>query len=168
MTALSLGYANVTTLYGEHHHWLQHWLRQHLDCSETAADLAHDTFLRLLLKDHLPAIDSPKAYLGRVARGLMLNHWRRQALEKAYLEVLMNHADIAHPSEEEQALVLEALLQLANVLDGLPERCKTVFILARIDGLSYQTIADQLDISVNMVQKAMSKAMLNCYQVLYG
>ena len=64
--------------------------------------------------------------------------------------------------------MLEALLQLANVLDGLPERCKTVFILARIDGLSYQTIADQLDISVNMVQKAMSKAMLNCYQVLYG
>lgn len=46
--------ANATTacwcrqLYLDHHGWLHGWLRRRLDCTDTAADLAHDTFLRLL------------------------------------------------------------------------------------------------------------------------
>lgn len=168
MIALSQGSVSFSALYGEHHRWLQNWLRQHLGCTDTTADLAQDTFLRILLKDHIPTLENPKAYLSTVARGLMLNHWRRQALERAYLELLSQQPEPTYPSEEAQAMVIETLVELADILNGLPERSKTVFVKARIDGLSYQAIAEQLDITVNMVQKAMSKAMLNCYRVLYG
>lgn len=63
--------------------------------------------------------------------------------------------------------MLETLLQLAEVLEGLPRRDKQIFLLARLDGLKYQEIAGRLGISLNMVQKAMVRAMHNCYRLLY-
>lgn len=45
MTPQSL---SVETLYSEHHGWLQNWLSRRLGCPSLAADLAQDTFVRLL------------------------------------------------------------------------------------------------------------------------
>ncbi len=159
---------DVKSLYDGHHQWLNSWLRNQLGCHETAADLAQDTFLRILLKTEPPVVDKPRAYLSTIAKGLMMNHWRRQALEQAYLDILYAQPEITHPSQEEHALVIEALMQLAKTLEGLSPRCRQVFVLGRLEGQSYQQIAAKLNISVNMVQKAMSQAMLNCYRVLYG
>jgi hypothetical protein len=39
---------NISTLYQNNHRWLSGWLYQKLNCSEQAADLAQDVFLRLL------------------------------------------------------------------------------------------------------------------------
>lgn len=39
---------SITELYQDHHGWLHGWLRKKLGCSHQAADLAHDTFMRLL------------------------------------------------------------------------------------------------------------------------
>jgi len=159
--------ANLHMLYCNHHNWLRGWLRKQVGCSETAADLAQDTFIRILLKETTPQLDSPRAYLSTIARGLMANHWRRQALEQAYLALLASRPEPLVPSVEEQHLVLETLLQLAEVLEGLPRRDKQIFLLARLDGLKYQEIAGRLGISLNMVQKAMVRAMHNCYRLLY-
>jgi RNA polymerase sigma factor (sigma-70 family) len=159
--------ANIHNLYSSHHGWLRGWLHRRMGCSETAADLAQDTFIRILLKESAPQPDSPRAYLSTIARGLMINHWRRQALEQAYLDVLLLQPEPLTPSAEEQHLVVETLLQLAQVLDGLPRKDKQIFLLARLDGLKYQAIADRLDISVNRVQKAMVRGMQQCYRVLY-
>ncbi len=62
---------------------------------------------------------------------------------------------------------METLLQLSTVLDELSYRDRQVFLLARQDGLKYREIADQIQVSINVVQKAMTRAMLRCYQVLY-
>lgn len=158
---------DIHTLYSNHHGWLRAWLRKKMGCSETAADLAQDTFIRILLKQSTPQPESPRAYLSTIARGLMINHWRRQALEQAYLELLAAQPEPVSPSLEEQELVLETLLQLAEVLDGMPRRDKHIFLLARLDGLKYQDIASQLGITVNVVQKAMLRGMQQCYRVLY-
>ena len=157
----------LEVIYSEHNGWLKQWLQQYLGCAERAADVAQDTFVRILLKESPPEINKPRAYLTTIAHGLVINHWRRQALEKAYLEQLGSQVQPLQPSEEERLLVLEKLEQLSSMLEGLSARCKQVFLLARLDGLSYQAIASKLNISVNMVQKAMIKAMASCYQTLY-
>ena len=158
---------HVHNLYSSHQGWLRDWLRKRLGCSETAADLTQDTFIRLLLKDNAPQLESPRAYLSTIAKGLMINHWRRQALEQAYLDLLAAQPEPLLPSLEERQLVVEALLQLAEILDGLTARDQQIFLLARLDGLKYQEIADQLGITVNSVQKAMVRATHKVYQVLY-
>jgi RNA polymerase sigma factor (sigma-70 family) len=165
--ANSMQHNQVGSLYRDHRGWLHQWLRQRLGCSETAADLAQDTFIRILSKETAPQPESPRAYLSTIAKGLMFNHWRRQALEQAYLEILALQPEPESPSLEEQHLVVETLLQLAQILEGLPDRDKQIFLMARLDGLKYQEIADRLNINVNRVQKAMVRCMQQCYRVLY-
>ena len=48
-----LKHQNIATLYGHNHRWLSAWLYQKLNCSEHAADLAQDVFLRLLNRSSL-------------------------------------------------------------------------------------------------------------------
>lgn len=158
---------SIHCLYSSHHNWLRHWLQKHLGCNETAADLAQDTFVRILLKESAPSINKPRAYLTTIAKGLMFNHWRHQALEQAYTQWLSEQPELLSPSLEEQQQMLETLIQLEEVLNGLSQRSKQVFLLSRLDGLTYQKIALKLNITEIMVQKAMTKAMHNCYRVLY-
>ncbi len=41
----------LEVLYGTQRSWLQAWLRRSLGCSQQAADLAQDTFVRLLVRN---------------------------------------------------------------------------------------------------------------------
>ncbi len=159
---------SIRALYGDHHHWLRGWLRKRVGCSEQAADLAHDTFLRLLSRPHDPtSLRQPRSYLATIARGLMINLWQRQALERAWLESLQVLAPELTPTLEEQHLALDALARLLAMLDGLPARVAEIFLLSQFDGLTYPAIAERLGISVNVVQKAMLKATRHCYALVY-
>src|SRR5690606_40403318 len=80
--------ANIESLYCDHHGWLQAWLRRRLGNSSDAADLAHDTFLRILGRGQREQIWEPRAYLATIANGLVVSHWRRRELERAWLEAL--------------------------------------------------------------------------------
>lgn len=60
---------NTEILYRDHNLWLRGWLRRKLGCSETAADLAHDTFIRLLTNRQLASrLQKLRAFLVKVAQ----------------------------------------------------------------------------------------------------
>lgn len=158
---------SVATLYSEHHGWLQGWLRHKLHCSDQAADFAHDTFLRLLNKPEPELLREPRAYLTTIARGLVINHWRRQALEQAYLEELAARPEAVAPSPEARRLILETLEEIARLLDGLPPSVREIFLRSQLEGQTYPVIAEQMGVSVNVVQKAMIRATAHCYRALY-
>ena len=158
----------IETLYTDHHGWLYGWLRKKLGNAFDAADIAHDTFVRVLNKEAGEAIREPRAYLMTIAGGLVSSHWRRQALERAWLEALAARPQLVEPSPEERQLALAVLEEVAQLLAGLPARVCEVFLLSQLDGLTYKQIAEQLDMTVNKVQKAMLRAMAHCYQALYS
>ena len=115
--------ARVHELYCDHHGWLEGWLRQRLGNSFDAADLAHDTFLRVLGRGQRESIREPRAYLATIANGLVVSHWRRRDLERAWLETLAAQPQAVVPSVEDRAIILEVLERIARMLDGLPRRC---------------------------------------------
>ncbi|MDD3484085.1 sigma-70 family RNA polymerase sigma factor [Azovibrio restrictus] len=159
---------SIALLYCQHHGWLQGWLRRKLNCTQQAADLAQDTFVRLLAKPEPQALREPRAYLTTVARGLVINHWRRQALEQAWLEELAARPEATSPSPEERRLILETLEEIARLLDGLPPRVREIFLRSQLEAQTYPVIAEQLGVSVNVVQKAMLRATAHCYRALYA
>lgn len=167
MSSVDTPSQRVETLYTEHHGWLYGWLRRKLGDAMDAADLAHDTFLRVLRKDAGEPIREPRAYLLTIAGGLLNSHWRRRALEQAWLETLAARPELLAPSEEERWLALAALEEIAALLDGLPSRVREAFLLSQLDGLGYREIAQRQGVTVNVVQKAMTRAMTHCYRVLY-
>lgn len=158
----------VAALYTDHRGWLQTWLSRKLGDSFAAADLTQDTFLRVLRRGMAGNVQSPRAYLTVIAGGLVKDHWRRHALEQAWLEELAARPQALAPSPEERALVLETLGQIARLLDGLPTLTREAFLLSQLDGLTYPQIAQHQGITVNRVQKAMIVAVKHCYQALYA
>lgn len=151
-------------LYADHHGWLHGWLRRHLGCSQNAADLAQDTFLRVLAKDteELVAIREPRAYLHTIARGLLINHWRRRQIEQAYLDALAQQPEPVAPSAETQAQIVETLLRVERMLARLPAKVRRAFLLSQLQGLTYAAIGERLGVSERMVKKYMAQAMLHC------
>lgn len=155
----------VHLLYSDHHSWLHSWLRRKLGCTHQAADLVQDTFVRALLAPRLEELREPRAWLTVVARGLMVNHLRRQDLERAYLEALAAQPVGHSPSPEERAMILETLHQIDTLLDGLPPKARSAFLLSQLEGLKYADIAARLDVSVSMVKKYMLQVMTHCMGV---
>lgn len=157
----------LRTLYSDHHGWLNGWLRSKLGNAADAADLAHDTFLRLLNRSERMELTAPRAFLRTVARGLVIDHWRREELERAYLEALARLPGHETPSPEARELVFELLESIAKMLDGLKPNVRRAFLLAQCEGMPYRQIAEQMGISLRSVERYVADALYHCYQLKY-
>lgn len=152
----------VHTLYADHHHWLCGWLRKRLGCVDHAADMAQDTFIRVLTQRKVPELREPRAYLSSIARSLMIDMFRRRTLEHAYMETLASRPEALDISPETRLLIIETLLEIDRILDGLGTRTRQIFLMAQLDGLSYVEIGRQLQVSVNTVKKHAVRALMHC------
>lgn len=152
----------IGALYRSHHGWLYRWLHRRLGHAADAADLAHDTFTRLIGTRDLSAVQEPRAYLTTVAKGLMVNWLKRQSLERAYLEALATCPEAQVPSPEHRAIVLETLHEIDAMLDALSPRAKRAFLLSQLEGMKYEDIAAQLGVSLTSVKRYMQQGFRVC------
>lgn len=167
-TSDTLNPLEVEQLYRSHHSWLNTWLRRRVGCHAHAADLAQDTFVRLLKSRHAQPLKEPRAYLSSIARGLMIDQFRRRALEQAYLESLASMPASEAPSEEQRWLILDTLERLDRLLMQLKPRVRQVFLHAQLDEMSCPKIALHLGISRATVERDLARAMATCYRLRYG
>ncbi|NYT80843.1 sigma-70 family RNA polymerase sigma factor [Alcaligenaceae bacterium] len=157
----------IESFYSDHHGWLRSWLYKKLGNAFDAADLAHDTYLRILAAGNPPEPEHSRRYLARVANGLVIDLYRRRRVEAAYLQTLSLLPEAEAPSEETRALALEALMEIDAVLHGLPDKARRALLLCKIDGMNYRDIAEQLNVSVSSVEKYIARGLQACYMALY-
>ncbi|WP_256676050.1 RNA polymerase sigma factor [Pseudomonas sp. SCB32] len=169
MSAVQIGNGErVAVLYRDHRDWLTAWLNRSLGCVQRAEDLSQDTFVRVLGRRELPSLREPRAFLVTVAKGLLVDHWRRVALEQAYLEELHHLPEAVQPSVEEHCLILADLREIDRLLGSLSARARSAFLLNRLDGLGHAEIAEQLGVSVPRVRQYIAQGLRQCYIALYG
>lgn len=163
MSGATKGSLSIESLYSDHHSWLQNWLGRRLGCPAQAADLAQDTFVRLLTQPRpLNNLSSARSYLRTVAGRLCVDLWRRQSVEQAWLEVLASRPEALAISPEEHTIIVETFCEIDAMLQRLPKKVATAFILSQIEGLSYKQIANKLNVSERTIKSYMAKAMLEC------
>jgi len=124
-----------------------------------AEDLAQDVFFELWKKrEKLNITTSVRAYLKRAATNKALNYIRDQKMKWSDADQQFGIAS-KNPSTL-QKLEAEELQNLIDVsIEALPERCRAVFCLSRFEELSYQEIANKLEISIKTVENQISKAL---------
>jgi RNA polymerase sigma factor (sigma-70 family) len=156
--------SEVGVLYSAHHNWLYNWLRGKLGNTGDAADIAHDTFVRVMAgqKKQLLSGDTPRAFLTHIAKGLVVDHWRRRDIELAFLNSIAHFPESEVPSPETRVLILEALMRIDAMLMSMPAQTRKIFFLAQLDGLRYQDIATQLNVSLITVKRHMRTAFIAC------
>lgn len=151
-------------LFGDHHGWLLDRLRARLGCPSDAADMASETFVQVVALDDPHSIREPRALLTTIAKRLMYASWRRRDLERAYLDALANEPQQYAPSAEQQALAIEALIEIDRLLEGLSSRARAAFLYSQLDGLTYAEIARELGVSAPRVHQYVVQGLRACFE----
>ena len=147
-----------------HEPMLRAWLRSRFRTEDDLDDLVQESYLRLLRARERGEVTSPKAFLFAVARNLALDRFRhREALpteslaeneEWAVLDEVGHIPDlIAH--NQELALLTEAI-------QSLPDRCRQIFTLRKVYGLSQAEISAQLGVSENTISAQLTIGVKKC------
>lgn len=129
-------------------------------CIHRARDILHDALIRFALSKNLHRDECPHAYLRGIVSHILVDEYRYQSKFVAY-DIEQVGKDELAPSPEHLAEINERLFQLQRIIDNLPSKCRQVFWMFHVDGLSHKEIAHKLDVSVNMVERHIIRAMLD-------
>lgn len=158
----------VTRYYRE----LLNFLSRAVNNREAAADLAQESYARVLaMQQDGVTIAEPRALLYRTARNLVIDQHRRDTVRGVPFEPDHHDPDscaldaLAAPAAlepETAAMSAQGVAALLAVIGDLPLRCRQAFILHKFDGLSQVAVAQQMGISVTMVERHIRHAMQAC------
>lgn len=147
----------VANLYRDRAASLRRRLRNKCGSSDEAGEILHDAFARLLGAPGLLGVRDHGAFLNRIIRNLLVDRSRRRSARPLLVDIADN--DPAVPPEQGQALELEQMRELyLKLVAALPPRTREVFLLHRLDRLSYREIAQRLEISVRTVEWHIAEA----------
>lgn len=145
-----------------------------IHCKHLAFDVLHDALIRFALAKNEQRHAQPEAYLTTIVRNLLINSHHEaslfvslpaQAGDDAAVDFdYINHAYTDQelvPSPERLLDIQQRLELLQKVIDSLPPKCRDVFWMFRIEGVSQSDIAAQLKISVNMVERHIIRALVD-------
>lgn len=126
---------------------------------EIAPDLVQEVFVRAAGSGAAERLRNPAAFLGRIARNLLIDRHRRGATGTVTV-CLDERRDLAIPPTQSWNIEACDLLQVyEEALANLSEKTRTVFLMHRVDELSYRDIHERLGISVATVEYHMMKAL---------
>lgn len=139
------------------------WLSQHVRSLSASDidDLIQESYHRIWTAADLSAIQAPAAYLYVVLRNLLLQRSRHAKIVP--MERMGEIDELSIPSQEPGLdriiSARQELERLSRIVNGLPEQCRRVFELRKVQGLSQCEVADLLGISERTVEKHLAKAL---------
>ena len=139
---------------------LRRYLARLLGNSTEAQDVAHDAYLRVYPMVQDQTAKCPEAVLYATARRLAINKLKRRSIAPfAPGAAAVETAASASPGVVQEVMARQELLHLEQAIAQLPEGCRAVLLLRKIELLSHQEIADRLGIAVSTVEKQHARAL---------
>lgn len=143
---------------------LKAYLRRGFPGVHDVDDLVQESYVRVWLRQTRQPVASVRAFLFKVARHLALNSLRHQKASPfvAVTEFTASRVIEDKPGPADQACTDEELALLFEAIDALPARCREVYILRKLKGLSQKQIAAALGISEQTVETQIVRANHRC------
>lgn len=127
---------------------------------ETAEEIVQDTFYNIWKeREKIQIAHSLKSYLYKSVKNRSLQYLEHLQVREKYRENILqqdNQVSVFTPNEQLEYKELEEMLK--NTFAKLPERCRQIFHLHRMNGKKYKEIAENLSISIKTVEADMTKA----------
>jgi RNA polymerase sigma-70 factor (ECF subfamily) len=139
---------------------LHRFAKEYVMSDEDAENIVQDVFMLLWEKRRVLDVQiSLTAYLFSLVKNKCIDHLRRKVIAEEYKQEL--NAKLSSLEEINRAFSSDEDIErfINEAINKLPERCREIFIMSRVEGKKYQQIADELNISVNTVENQMSIAL---------
>jgi RNA polymerase sigma-70 factor (family 1) len=125
-----------------------------------AEEIVQDTFLKLWFqRQNLVGINSLEAWLLTVSKNLTINYLKKIAHEWGVKKDLIPGHEQIENSTDFKVRDAEFALLFQKALDILPTQQRTIYQLAREEGLTYELIGKKLSISPLTVKTHMARAL---------
>ncbi|MGM5470027.1 RNA polymerase sigma-70 factor [Flavobacteriaceae bacterium LMO-SS05] len=155
----AVGFQLLFTLYRAK---LLHFAYGYVSNKEDAEEIVQDVFIKLWKQEDIHT--NFNGYIYKVTRNACLDYLRKKKLtlnienNTVQIEAAINYAALA---DEQSSLLIENELEQAilKAIDQLPEKCKNVFILSKIEGFKHKDISKALNIRPKTVENHMTRAL---------
>ena len=148
-------------IFTKYHPILFRYIYYRIKNYSLAQDIVQETFLKVWLnrKSLQPRL-SFFSYIVKISSNLVKDHYKHEQVRSKYknsIPIIENSMN----DDPDAALDFNLLEQQINttVNNNLPEKCRTIFILSRVEGKSNQEIADLLNISKKTVENQLYHAL---------
>ena len=145
------------SIFDEHYEFVRNYLYYLSGDIDVAEDIVQDVFMKIWEIREKIKDETLKPLLFKIARNLFYNTHKRKVLDLRFVNSSLSENE--NESPEYLLEMKEFDIKLQKEISNLPEHCRTIFLMSRIDELKYHEIADRLKISVKAVEKQISKAL---------
>jgi len=146
-------------LFNYYNQRLYFFAKSILKNKEDAHDIVQEVFLRVWRnRDTLDPHSSFKSFLFTVSYNIIVDTLRKRISEQSFRDELIKNAIIDESSADKDLSYNELNSIYQEAINELPDKRKEIYRLHRFDNLSYQEIADKLNISINTVRNQMAHA----------
>ncbi len=148
-------------VYEFYHQQIYHYCLKIIRLEPLAEEATADVFVTIWKKRRI--LDPQKPFvplLYKIAKDTTYNYLKKIAADKRLKESFLKQADDASFNKSGEILFLEkeSLLAVQQIVEALPQKRKEIFKMRYYDGLNNQSIAQQLNISVNTVREQLARA----------
>lgn len=136
------------------------WLRRTLDPADLE-DVIQETYCQIAGLDDVGHIRSGRAYFFTAARSIVLMRLRRARIVSIESVTEIDRLNIVgdEPSPEQVTAGRRELDRVRRLIEGLPDRCRRVFELRKIDGLSQREVAQRLGVAEHIIENDVVKGL---------
>ncbi len=121
-------------------------------------DLIQEIFIKTWEMKSAIKKDTLKSLLFKMANNLIVDHFRHKHVVLSHQRELVDQHEMEFSSPHFLIEEKEFAEKLDSVIKAIPDGCREVFLMNKIDEIKYKEIAEMLDLSVKAIEKRMSKA----------
>ena len=155
---------NILNAFQLHQLSLKRFIGRYLNNAQDIEDVTQEAFLRAYKAERSTEVRQPKSFLFRIAKNVAISQLRTKSRritdyieDQASDDVLMSEW-----STEDEVMAEEKLGIHCEAVAALPPKCRRVYLLRKVYGMSHKQIAEKLQISTSTVEKHLLKGVEAC------
>lgn len=154
----------ISASFLENSSFLKKFLTRFFSTQQDIEDVVQEVYLRAYVTEQKNVIDQPKAFLFRVAKNVAftkLTNKSRQITD--YLEDFALSEVLDREASSDDYIEAEEMLGIyCEAVASLSDKCREVFLLRKVHGLSHKEIAKRMSLSASSVDKYLRQGILTC------
>lgn len=130
------------------------WLSRSRAAPDDIDELVQEAYCRLAMLDSVEHIGRPDAYFFSIVRNLYVRRLKRaRVVPIEAIAAIESHSADDAPSPEREAGSRLEVERVLGLIARLPDRCRQIVQMRRIEGLSQKEIASRLGVTEKVVEK---------------